>query len=126
MLEPVNLSPAQRPAITTSAWLGDQDHAGQCQSGIGLSRQHERITRFTNHAQVDEPNFTGLGGRFACSKLIRRLDAAGGRTQRLTFRAIGLNRKRDCPALDDLFVKELQCRPWFQSDLFQNGFRVAF
>src|SRR4051812_16708237 len=42
---------------------GDQYHAGQSQPGIGFSRQNERIARFTNHAQVDEPNFARLRDR---------------------------------------------------------------
>lgn len=39
---------------------GDQNHTRHCQSGIGLSRQHERVARFPNQAQVNEPNFSAL------------------------------------------------------------------
>jgi hypothetical protein len=37
-----------------------------------------------------------------------------------------LNRKRDGPALNDLFVKKFQRGLWFQPDFFQDGFDLAF
>ena len=40
--------------------FGDQDDAGQCQSSIGLGRQHERITRFAHYTEVNEPHFAGF------------------------------------------------------------------
>ena len=59
-------------------------------------------------------------------KLISQRIAAGGRAQNLIFRGVCLDRERDCPALNDLFVKQFQCGPWFQSDLFQDGFSLTF
>src|ERR1041385_6911352 len=59
-------------------------------------------------------------------KLIGQGIAAGSRAQNLVFRAIGLDRERDCPAFNNLFVKEFQGGPWFQSNLFQNRFRLSF
>ena len=40
---------------------GDQNHAGERQSGVGLGCQYERITRFANDAQINERNFARLG-----------------------------------------------------------------
>jgi hypothetical protein len=65
-------------------------------------------------------------GQFAFLKLISQLIAAGGRAQNVIFRAVCLDRERDCPALNDLFVKQFQCGPWFQSDLLQDGLSLAF
>ncbi|SPE60952.1 hypothetical protein SBV1_570011 [Verrucomicrobia bacterium] len=65
-------------------------------------------------------------GQFSRLKLISQLIAAGRRTQNVIFRAVGPDREGDGPALNDLFVKKFQCGPWFQSDLFQNGFSLAF
>ena len=52
--------------------------------------------------------------------------AAGGRAQNVIFRAVRLDGERDGPALNDLFVKKPQSGPWFQSDVFQDGFSLAF
>src|SRR5438270_8607902 len=59
-------------------------------------------------------------------KLISQLVATGGRAQNFIFRAVCLDRERDCAALNDLFVKKLQCRPRSKSDLCQDGFSLAF
>src|ERR1051325_497232 len=59
-------------------------------------------------------------------KLIGQGIAAGSRAQNLVFRAIGLDRERDCPAVNNLFVKEFQGGPWVPSHLFQNRFRLSF
>ncbi len=52
--------------------------------------------------------------------------AAGRGAQNVIFRAVRLDGERDGPALDDLFVKKLQGGPWFQSDLCEDGFGLAF
>jgi len=63
---------------------------------------------------------------FSSPTLICQRIAPSGRAQSLIFRAVCLDRERDCAALDDLFVKKLQCGPRFEPDLFQDGFSLAF
>ncbi len=62
----------------------------------------------------------------SCLKLISELIAAGSRAQKSILWAVWLDRERDCPELDDLFVKKFQCSLWLQSDLCQDGFSLAF
>ena len=64
--------------------------------------------------------------QFSRLKLISQRIAAGGRAQNVIFRAVRLDRERDGPTLNDLFVEKFQGGPWFQSDLRQDGFRLAF
>ena len=74
--------------------------------------------------RTNSVNFTGW--MLWTLRLIGQRVAAGGGAQNLILRAVDLDRERDAPALDDLFVIEFQCGPWFQPDLFQDGFRLAF
>jgi hypothetical protein len=69
--------------------FGGQDHASQCQAGIGSSRDNEGMTRFANHTHVDKPNGLRL---FSRSKLISQFVAAGRRA--VIFRAVGLYGER--------------------------------
>jgi hypothetical protein len=62
----------------------------------------------------------------SCLKLISQLIAPGGSAQNLIFRAVCPEWERDCSTLNDLFVKKFQCGLWFQSDLLQAGFGLAF
>lgn len=52
--------------------------------------------------------------------------AAGGRAQNLIFRAVCLDRERECPTLHNRFVKPFQRGPWFESDTFQDGLSLTF